>query len=147
MEWSLDVESILFVKLSLGGFTLPLINVDNIPLLMDLSTLCFITLNVSSFRISFSLDIKVFTSFISDVSTFSSEQLPPSGVLCCCRSNIWMSSISMDFHYVVSPVNVENELGLLIESPLRVLGMVWSPSSEIDPVVSVHCDKSLHWHS
>jgi hypothetical protein len=80
MEWSFDVESEFFIEFSLGGFTLPFVNVDNVPLLMDLSTLGFITLDVSSFSVSGSLDIKVFTSLISDIGTISSEQLPPSGV-------------------------------------------------------------------
>jgi hypothetical protein len=53
----------------------------------------------------------------------------------------------MDFHNVVLPVHVEDKLGLLIESPLWMFGMSWSPSSEIDPVITVHCNKSLHWHS
>jgi hypothetical protein len=53
----------------------------------------------------------------------------------------------VDLHDVVLPVHVEDSLGLLIESPLSMLGMIWSPSSEINPVVSVHCDDSLHWHS
>jgi hypothetical protein len=80
IEWSLDIHAIFFVELSLGGFTLPFINIDDVPLLMDLSTLGLITLDVSSFSISGSLDIKVFTSLISDIGTISSEQLPPSGV-------------------------------------------------------------------
>jgi len=85
MEISLDVESIFFVKFTLGWLTLPLVDVDNVPLLMDLPILSFITLNVSSFRISFTLNVKIFVYIFledSDVFSFSSEQLPPSGVLC-----------------------------------------------------------------
>ena len=53
----------------------------------------------------------------------------------------------MDFHDVVLPVIVEDELGSFIESPLGMYFMIWSPSSQVDPVVSVHSDDSLHWHS
>jgi hypothetical protein len=28
-----------------------------------------------------------------------------------------------------------------------MFGMSWSPSSQVDPVVSMHSDNSLHWHS
>jgi len=58
-----------------------------------------------------------------------------------------MSTVSVDFHDVVLPVIVENELGSLIESPLSMSSVSWSPSSQVDPVVSVHSDNSLHWHS
>ena len=53
----------------------------------------------------------------------------------------------MDFHDVVLPIVVEDELSLLIESPLSMSFMSWSPSSQVDPMVSVHGDDSLHWHS
>jgi len=53
----------------------------------------------------------------------------------------------VDFHDVVSPVHVEDSLGLLIESPLGMFGMTWSPSSEVDPVISMLGSNSLHWHS
>jgi len=53
----------------------------------------------------------------------------------------------VDFHDVVLPVHVVNELGLLIESPLGMCGMSWSPSSKVDPVVTVHGYYSSHWHS
>jgi len=150
MEWSFDVKSILFVELSLGWFTLPCVNIDNIPLLMDLSVLGFIALNVSSFVISRTLNIEIFVHILfegSNVSSFSSEQLPPSGVSWCSCSYVWMSTVSVDFHDVVLPVIVENELGSLIESPLSMSSVSWSPSSQVDPVVSVHSDNSLHWHS
>ena len=58
-----------------------------------------------------------------------------------------MSSVSVDFHDVVLPVVVEDELGSLIESPLSMYSMCWSPSSQVDPMVSVHGYDSLHWHS
>jgi len=57
-----------------------------------------------------------------------------------------MSSVSVDFHNVVGPVHVENELGSLIESPLSMFGVSWSPSSQVVPMVSMHGNDSLHWH-
>ena len=53
----------------------------------------------------------------------------------------------MDLHDVVAPVHVVDCLGLLVESPLGMFGMSWSPSSQVDPMVSMHGDDSLHWHS
>jgi hypothetical protein len=148
MEWSLNVKSILFVELSLGWFSLPCVNVDDIPLLMNLSILGCL-LNVSSFGINSSLNHKVFVLILveaSNVVTFNSEQLPPSGVLCYSGSNVWVSTIGVNFHNVVLPVLVENELGFLIESPLSMYSMSWSPSSMVDPFIAVHCHNSLHWH-
>jgi len=100
--------------------------------------------------ISRSLNIEIFVHILlegSNVSSFSSEQLPPSGVLCSSCSNVWVSTVSVNFHDVVLPVIVEDELGSLIESPLGMYSMSWSPSSQVDPVVSMHSDNSLHWHS
>jgi hypothetical protein len=80
---------------------------------MNLTILGFITLDVSSFGISGTLNIEVLVlTFFegSDVFSFNLEQLPPSGVLCGCGSDIWMSTISMNFHDVVGPVNVEDSL-------------------------------------
>ena len=39
VEVSFNVETEVFVHLSLGWFSLPFINVDNVPLLVDLSVL------------------------------------------------------------------------------------------------------------
>jgi hypothetical protein len=79
MEWSFDIKSIFFIEFTLSWFTLPLINVDYIPLLMDLSSLLLVTLDMSSFGISSSLNIKVFLLIEAlDVFTFKSEHLPPS---------------------------------------------------------------------
>jgi len=53
----------------------------------------------------------------------------------------------VDFHNVVLPVVVEDCLSSLVESPLCMCSVSWSPSSQVDPMVSVHGDDSLHWHS
>jgi hypothetical protein len=39
VEWSLNIQTEFFIELSLLRFTLPFINVNNIPLLVDLSVL------------------------------------------------------------------------------------------------------------
>jgi cyanate permease len=57
-----------------------------------------------------------------------------------------MSTIGVNFHNVVLPVLIENELGSLIESPLGMYSMSWSPSSMVDPLVTVHGHDSLHRH-
>jgi len=150
MEISLYVESEFFIEFTLGWFSLPLVNVDDIPLLMDSSVLGLITLNVSSFWISGSLNVEIFVHILlegSNVSSFGSEQLPPSWVDWSSCSNVWMSSVSVDFHDIVLPVLVEDGLGSFIESPLSMYSMSWSPSSQVDPMVSVHGYDSLHWHS
>jgi hypothetical protein len=76
MEWSFDIESKFFIEFSLGGFTLPLINVDYIPLLMDLTILGLVTLDVSSFSISCTLNVEVLIDTLfegSDIRSFDSE--------------------------------------------------------------------------
>jgi len=80
MEWSFDVESEFFIEFSLCWFTLPFVNIDNVPLLMDLSTLVLVGLNMSSFGIGFSLDIQVLVLMINsiDVGSVNFPHLPPS---------------------------------------------------------------------
>jgi len=81
MEWSFDIKSIFFIELTLGWFSLPLVNIDDVPLLMDLTVLGFIALDVSSFRISSTLNVEVLVHILfesSDILSFNSEQLPPS---------------------------------------------------------------------
>ena len=81
MEWLSNVESILFIELTISWLTLPLISIDNVPLLMDLSVLGFIALNVSAFGISSTLNVEVFVHTLfedSDVFSFKLEHLPPS---------------------------------------------------------------------
>jgi len=53
----------------------------------------------------------------------------------------------VNLHDVVLPVHVVDGLCLLVKSPLGMFSMSWSPSSQIDPMVSVHSNDSLHWHS
>jgi hypothetical protein len=56
IEISLNVKTESFIELSLSWFSLPFINIDNIPLLVDLS-MFVINLDVSVFSIYSSLDI------------------------------------------------------------------------------------------
>ena len=53
----------------------------------------------------------------------------------------------MNLHDVVLPVVVEDCLSSLVKSPLSMCSVSWSPSSQVDPMISVHGDDSLHWHS
>jgi len=125
VEISFNIQSEVWAELTLGWLALPFINVDNVPLLMDLTTLVLVSLNMSSFGISFSLDIHVLVFVINsiDVTTFILEHLPPSGCDRSCGSKIWMSTVGVDLHNVVLPMHVVDGLGLFIESPLRVLSM------------------------
>jgi len=53
-----------------------LVNVDNVPLLMDLSVLGFIALDVSAFCIGSTLNIEIFVYILlegSDIGAFNSE--------------------------------------------------------------------------
>ena len=57
MEISFDVETILLVEFSLSWFTLPLISIDDVPLLVDLVSLSIDT-NVSVLLVNVSLDFQ-----------------------------------------------------------------------------------------
>jgi hypothetical protein len=72
MEISLNIETEVFIELTLSWFSLPLINIDNIPLLVDLITLV-LDFNVSVFLISVAVDSQYFTLFISDKCSLVSE--------------------------------------------------------------------------
>jgi hypothetical protein len=80
MEWSFDVESKFFVEFTLGWFTLPFVNEDDIPLLMDLSILYLVSCDMSSLGISSSLDTQELILVINsiDVSSITLPHLPPS---------------------------------------------------------------------
>ena len=65
VEISLNIKTESFIELSLSWFSLPFINIDNIPLLVNL-TIFSIDLDVSVFSINTSLDIQYLSSFIDD---------------------------------------------------------------------------------
>jgi hypothetical protein len=77
IEISLNIETESLVELSLGWLSLPFINVDDIPLLMNL-IIPLANNDVSVFRINTTLNFQNL-SFIIDYSrTLVSEELPPS---------------------------------------------------------------------
>jgi hypothetical protein len=80
MEWSFDVESKFFIEFTLGWFTLPFVNENDIPLLVDFSILYFVSRDMSSLGISSSLDTQELILVINsiDVSSISLPHLPPS---------------------------------------------------------------------
>jgi hypothetical protein len=51
VEWSLDVKSVFFIEFSLSRFTLPLIGIDDVPLLCDSIISLLISSNVLVFDI------------------------------------------------------------------------------------------------
>ena len=65
VEISLNIKTESLIELSLSWFSLPFINVNNIPLLVNL-TIFGIDLDVSVFSINTSLDIQYLSSFIDD---------------------------------------------------------------------------------
>ena len=77
MEISLNVETEVFVELSLGWFSLPLIMIDNIELLINLS-MFFPDNEVSVFFINSSVNINNLSSLVLNESSSSIEKLPPS---------------------------------------------------------------------
>jgi hypothetical protein len=73
----LNVKSEIFVELSLGWFSLPLVNIDDIELLVDL-TVFGVGNDVSVFSINTTLNIPNLLSLVSDLSSSSVPELPPS---------------------------------------------------------------------
>jgi len=78
IEVSLDVKTELFVELSLDGFTLPFINIDDVPLLVDF-TMCLVNNDVLLFSVNSTSNIKYLGILdVPNESTFKLEELPPS---------------------------------------------------------------------
>jgi hypothetical protein len=87
VEVSFNVKAELFIEFSLDWLTLPFINVDNVPLLVD-SSMSWMNNDVLLLSINSTLDIKYLSILdISDEGSFLLEELPPSAV-CGCASNI-----------------------------------------------------------
>jgi hypothetical protein len=82
VEWSLDIESEVFIEFSLSWLTLPFISLDNFPLLGNSVIWLLVDSDVSVLVICVGLNRKssclVILSFIQDLRSFNSEQLPPS---------------------------------------------------------------------
>jgi hypothetical protein len=65
VEISLDIETKLFIKLSFAWFSLPLICIDNVPLLMDLVSLNIDT-NVSVLLINVAYNFQNLSFLVYD---------------------------------------------------------------------------------
>jgi len=145
VEWSFDIESESLVDFSLDWFSLPFINIHDVPLLVD--TLMSVPDNdVSVFSINTTVDIEYLSVFVDNVSTVQSEHLPPSSIDSASDSEVAASSIGLDFNCIVLPVVISDGLGDSIEEPLLCL-VVLFPSVKLDVVVSVSLGNSLHWKS
>jgi hypothetical protein len=77
IEWSFNIETELFVEFSLSWFSLPFINIDDIPLLID-SSMSVVNNDVSIFSIYISLDVKYLSFIVPNEMSLESEDLPPS---------------------------------------------------------------------
>jgi hypothetical protein len=77
VEVSFNIESKLFVELTLSWLLLVLINIDNLPSLVDLAVLVFNN-NVSILIVESSLNSNDLSFLILDESISVSEELPPS---------------------------------------------------------------------
>jgi len=78
MEVSFNIETESLVELTLCRFTLPLINIHNVPLLTDL-TMNIVDNDVLVLSVNSTLYIESFVVFdVSNESSIKSEQLPPS---------------------------------------------------------------------
>jgi hypothetical protein len=77
VEGSVNIKTEVLVELSLGWFTLPLVLIDNIELLVNLSV-SVVGNDVSVFIIDSTLDIPNLVSFIGNLKSLSVPELPPS---------------------------------------------------------------------
>jgi hypothetical protein len=78
MEVSFDVETESFIEFTFLWLSLPLINIHDIPLLVDLA-MSLVDNDVLVLSIYTSLDVKYLIILnVSNESSIKSEQLPPS---------------------------------------------------------------------
>jgi hypothetical protein len=77
VEISFDVKSELWIEFSFLWFSLPFINVHDIPLLVDLVVLS-INNDVSVFSINVTLNFDNLTLLVDNGSALILEELPPS---------------------------------------------------------------------
>jgi hypothetical protein len=83
-EISLNEETEVFVKFSLNWFSWILVNIDDVPLLVNLSMLVPHN-DVSVFSVKTTMDIDDLTLLIDNESILVSPQLPPSWFDCGCE--------------------------------------------------------------
>jgi hypothetical protein len=144
VEVSLNIKTESFVELTLSWFTLPFVNVDNIPLLMDL-VVSLVDTDVSVFLINSTLNFHYLSSLVDNLRSLVSEELPPSWVGSG-TSDIGRSSISLNVKWVALPVVILDGLGDLIEVPL-LSSNISSPSLQPNIVGTVALNDSLEWQS
>ena len=77
VEVSFDIKSESFIEFSFSWFTLPFIDVDNVPLLVD-SSMLWMDDDVSVFLVNTTSNVSYLTLLIGEESTVHSEHLPPS---------------------------------------------------------------------
>jgi len=72
-------KTVFFIELSLYWFTLPFINVDNVPLLVK-TIVSSLNTNVSVLLVDVANNFHDFTSLVDNVMVLEPEHLPPSRV-------------------------------------------------------------------
>jgi len=76
VEVSLNIESESLIELTLCWLSLPFINIDDVPLLMNSVLVCVDT-NVSVFVVKSTLNLKDLSFFVHNSCSLVSEHLPP----------------------------------------------------------------------
>jgi len=140
IEVSFNIQTEVFIELTLSWLSLPFINVDDVPLLVDFSVLSP-GKNVSVFLVNSSSDIKYSSLLIDNKLSLVSEQLPPS----------WSGSsapdvVTLHVERVWFPVVILKSLGHWVEEPLLGLSIL-DVSLKLHIVGSNTFSKSLHWKS
>jgi hypothetical protein len=129
IEWSLDIETEFLVKLTFDWLALPLISIDDIPLLVNGVWLLVVNTDVSVLLIDITLNLQNFAFLVNDCRVLIFEQLPPSAV-CGGASDVGWASIWLDVKWVRFPKVTLDGLWDVIEVPL-LSHSILSPSSEI----------------
>jgi hypothetical protein len=143
VEISLNIKTESLVELSFGRFIWILININDLPSLVDF-TMFVMHNDVSVFCINTSLYIKNFSSLIHEETILISEHLPPSRSDTGYCSKVAAVTIALDIEAVVLPVVVSDGLCDLIK-PELLLSLVLSPSLKNDISSSKHLYNSVEW--
>ena len=77
MEISFNIETESLVEFSFSWISLPLISIDDIPLISNM-VLSLSSIDVDIFSIFFTLYVHDLSSLVDEVSALHSEHLPPS---------------------------------------------------------------------
>jgi hypothetical protein len=144
VEVSFNIESKSVIELSLGWLTLPLINIDDIKLLIY-GILLSIHTNVSIFCINSSLNFNDLSFLVDNWGTLVSEELPPSWVGSS-ASDIGWTTVWLDIKWMWLPVVVLNGLWNSIKIPL-LSSNILSPSLQPNIVGTMAFKNSLECKS